>query len=144
MSATTANAIMRGQASGHRRTEKGNLLPKTMGVSRGFGDLKSCSGWGYREGPGVTCWDLDSVLRLSALLVCEVKCGSPEAFLPPNIFLSDLPTSTFLCLNYLRPSLSPHPRSSRGLQILRKNFLLYHSLLASHPSHVLILAPDLT
>lgn len=46
LSATTANAIMRVQASGYRRTEKGNLLPKTMGVSRGFGDLKSRSRWG--------------------------------------------------------------------------------------------------
>lgn len=49
----------------------------------------------------------------------EVKGGISEAFLPPNIFLNDLPTSTVLCLNYLHPFLSPNRRSSTSLQILR-------------------------
>lgn len=59
VSAMTANAIMQLQTSGCRRTEKGNLYSKTTGVSRGFGDLKLCSGLGSQEGLRIVFWDLD-------------------------------------------------------------------------------------
>lgn len=114
-----------------------------MVVSRGFGHLKSCSGWGQWEGTRIICWNLDSTSEQAASLEHEAKGRSPEAFLPPNIFLSDSVTSTLPSSTTCALLPLPQLGSNTNLQILREN-LLCHSLLTRCPLHVLILAPGLT
>lgn len=104
--ATTANVIMKVRASGYRNVQR---LWKSKDML-----------WvGIMRRPRNNMLGPGQHVRSGSHLGHEVKGGSSEAFLPPNIFLSDLFTSTVLCLNYLCPFLSPNPRSSTSLQILR-------------------------